>query len=80
MASIGCRPLKIGMFLPLWEDRTSGTVPPWTEFLAKAEAAKAVGFDSVWVPDHLIWLEPATIAGIEAFAPVLDLLDGDEDA
>ena len=30
---------------------------------------------------HLqIWLEPATITGIEAFAPVLDPLDGDEDA
>jgi hypothetical protein len=23
-----------------------------------------------------LWLEPATIAGIEAFAPVLELLDG----
>jgi len=54
MGSIRRRPLKVGLFLPLWEERTSGTVPSWTEILARAKAAEAVGVDSLWVPDHLI--------------------------
>ena len=63
MPSIGRRPLKIGLFLPLWEDSTSGMVPPWTEILARAKAVEAVGFDSLWVPDHLIFRFPETEPG-----------------
>ncbi len=63
MPSIRRRPLKIGLFLPLWEDRTSGVVPPWTEILARAKAAEAVGFDSLWVPDHLFFRFPETEPG-----------------
>ncbi len=60
MGSIGRRPLKVGLFLPLWEERTNGTVPSWTEILARAKAAEAVGVDSLWVPDHLIIHFPDT--------------------
>ena len=60
MASIGLRPLKVGLFLPLWEESTRGRVPPWTEVLERAQAAEAVGFDSLWVPDHLILRFPDT--------------------
>src|SRR3954465_11362641 len=28
---------------------------PWPEFLAMARAAEAVGFDSIWVGDHLLY-------------------------
>jgi len=54
MASTGQRPLSVGLFLPLWEESTSGKVPAWTEVLARAQLAEAVGFDSIWLPDHLI--------------------------
>ncbi len=54
MASRGQRPLKVGLFLTLWNDAATGTPPPWTEVLARARRAEAVGFDSVWVPDHLL--------------------------
>ena len=60
MTSIGLRPLKVGLFLPLWEESTRGRVPPWTEVLERAQAAEAVGFDSLWVPDHLILRFPDT--------------------
>jgi alkanesulfonate monooxygenase SsuD/methylene tetrahydromethanopterin reductase-like flavin-dependent oxidoreductase (luciferase family) len=60
MESIGRRPLKVGLFLPLWEEGTSGRVPSWTEILARAKAAEAVGVDSLWVPDHLIIRFPDT--------------------
>jgi alkanesulfonate monooxygenase SsuD/methylene tetrahydromethanopterin reductase-like flavin-dependent oxidoreductase (luciferase family) len=60
MGSIGRRPLKVGLFLPLWEERTSGTVPSWAEILARAKAAEAVGADSLWVPDHFIFRFPDT--------------------
>src|SRR5215204_592136 len=60
MGSIGRRPLKVGLFLPLWEEGTSGRVPSWTKILARAKAAEAVGVDSLWVPDHLIIRFPDT--------------------
>jgi alkanesulfonate monooxygenase SsuD/methylene tetrahydromethanopterin reductase-like flavin-dependent oxidoreductase (luciferase family) len=39
------RPLKIGMHLPITD--------PWDATLAMAQRAAAVGFDSLWLPDHL---------------------------
>ncbi|HEY3108382.1 MAG TPA: LLM class flavin-dependent oxidoreductase [Chloroflexota bacterium] len=41
------RPLKVGLFLPV--DR------PWSELGQMAETAEAVGFDSVWIMDHLLF-------------------------
>lgn len=40
-----------------------------------AEALRGIAADGV---THVqIWLEPSTLAGIEAFAPTLELLDRD---
>ncbi len=39
------RPLQIGLHLP--------NAYPWEETLAMARLAAAVGFDSLWLPDHL---------------------------
>ncbi len=39
------RPLKIGIHLPITD--------PWADLLAMAQRAAAVGFDSLWLPDHL---------------------------
>jgi probable F420-dependent oxidoreductase len=45
--------MKIGMILPLAEDET-GAAPSWTELKAAAQQSEALGFDSVWVYDHLL--------------------------
>jgi probable F420-dependent oxidoreductase len=45
--------MKIGMILPLAEDE-SGAVPSWAELKAAAQQSEALGFDSVWVYDHLL--------------------------
>ena len=48
------RPLEIGFLLMPTEDSAQGTVPRWTEMLARVRRAEALGYDSVWIPDHLI--------------------------
>ena len=47
------RPLKVGIQMPEVE-RDVG----WPEIRAMAEAAEAVGFDSLWVGDHLLYRLP----------------------
>ncbi|CAA9548739.1 MAG: hypothetical protein AVDCRST_MAG18-117 [uncultured Thermomicrobiales bacterium] len=48
------RGLKIGMYVPFSERQMQGETPHWVDILAMARRAEAVGFDSLWVPDHLI--------------------------
>lgn len=47
-------PLKIGMYVPFSERQMQGATPGWADIMAMAQRAEAVGFDSLWVPDHLI--------------------------
>jgi len=47
------RPLKLGVQLPEVE-----YVPRWSELRRMAETAEAIGLDSVWVGDHLLYREP----------------------
>jgi probable F420-dependent oxidoreductase len=49
------RPFKIGLFVPQWEDPWSGHTPRWSDFTAIAQQAEEVGFDSLWIPDHLLF-------------------------
>lgn len=44
--------MKIGMILPLAEDE-SGSAPSWEELKSAAVQSEDLGFDSVWVYDHL---------------------------
>ena len=44
------RPLKIGVQLPEVERRVL-----WPELISMTKAAEAVGFDSVWLGDHLLY-------------------------
>lgn len=44
------RPLKVGYHLPEIERSVR-----WAEIAALAKRAEAVGFDAVWVPDHLLY-------------------------
>ncbi len=44
------RALRVGVQLPEVERRV-----PWREYVAMARAAEEVGFDSIWVGDHLLY-------------------------
>jgi probable F420-dependent oxidoreductase len=57
------RPLRVGIQLPEAE-----RVVPIDEYLAMARAAEAVGFDSIWLGDHLLYRdEPGERGPLEAF-------------
>jgi alkanesulfonate monooxygenase SsuD/methylene tetrahydromethanopterin reductase-like flavin-dependent oxidoreductase (luciferase family) len=53
------RPLKVGINLPTTEGGIAGKTARWADLFAIASRAEALGFDSLWVPDHLLitWQE-----------------------
>jgi alkanesulfonate monooxygenase SsuD/methylene tetrahydromethanopterin reductase-like flavin-dependent oxidoreductase (luciferase family) len=53
------RTLKIGINLPTVEGTLEGSTAGWADLFAFAQRAEALGFDSLWVPDHLLltWQE-----------------------
>jgi alkanesulfonate monooxygenase SsuD/methylene tetrahydromethanopterin reductase-like flavin-dependent oxidoreductase (luciferase family) len=55
MSQLKKRPLKVGLFLPNLEDWMAGETARWPDLLAMAQRAEAVGFDSLWLPDHLLY-------------------------
>jgi alkanesulfonate monooxygenase SsuD/methylene tetrahydromethanopterin reductase-like flavin-dependent oxidoreductase (luciferase family) len=48
------RPLKVGAFIPVVEREMDGRTMTGPDIVAMARAAEDAGFDSVWVPDHLL--------------------------
>jgi alkanesulfonate monooxygenase SsuD/methylene tetrahydromethanopterin reductase-like flavin-dependent oxidoreductase (luciferase family) len=54
MTSGSGRLLAVGFLLMPTEDAATGKAPRWSEMLAMVRRAEALGFDSVWIPDHLI--------------------------
>lgn len=48
------RPLKLGLFLPFAETMANGATPRWTDLATMARIAEDIGFDSLWVGDHLL--------------------------
>src|SRR5437867_13426502 len=44
------RPLRVGVQLPEVERDVA-----WSEYVVMARAAEEVGFDSIWVGDHLLY-------------------------
>ncbi len=54
MSATGPRSLKVGLLLPTYEGMLKGETPHWTDLVAIAGQAEAVGFDSLWVVDHLV--------------------------
>jgi alkanesulfonate monooxygenase SsuD/methylene tetrahydromethanopterin reductase-like flavin-dependent oxidoreductase (luciferase family) len=48
------RQLEVGFLLMPSEDATTGVAPRWSEMLAMVRRAEELGYDSVWIPDHLI--------------------------
>lgn len=47
--------MQIGVVLPLLEDPPSGEKPTWATIRAMAQRAEELGFDTLWVPDELLW-------------------------
>lgn len=52
------RPLKVGLFLPFVERVMDGVTARWADLLAMARRAEEIGFDSIWVGDHLFFRFP----------------------
>ena len=50
--------MKIGVVLPMAEDPKTESAPPWREIRALAQQAEAMGVDSVWLYDHLLYRFP----------------------
>ena len=48
------RRLKVGLQLNPFEGITGHGMPRWNDLKAMAQYAEAVGFDSIWLPDHLV--------------------------
>jgi alkanesulfonate monooxygenase SsuD/methylene tetrahydromethanopterin reductase-like flavin-dependent oxidoreductase (luciferase family) len=52
------RSLEIGLVLPMEESWIDGATPRWTEIRQLALRAEEIGFDTVWIPDELLWRPP----------------------
>jgi alkanesulfonate monooxygenase SsuD/methylene tetrahydromethanopterin reductase-like flavin-dependent oxidoreductase (luciferase family) len=49
------RSLKLGFILPQLDGRRQGSAPRWAEISEMASLAEDVGFDSLWLVDHLLY-------------------------
>ena len=49
------RSIELGIVLPMEEAWTDGSTPRWVEIRELALRAEAMGFDTVWIPDELLW-------------------------
>jgi alkanesulfonate monooxygenase SsuD/methylene tetrahydromethanopterin reductase-like flavin-dependent oxidoreductase (luciferase family) len=47
--------LKVGVHLPFSERQMQGTTPRWQDIVTIAQRAEQVGFDSIWIADHLLF-------------------------
>ena len=51
------RPIEVGLFLTPAGTTQAGSLPRWANIVAVASHAEAVGYDSIWIGDHLL-LDP----------------------
>ena len=58
MSATGRRPLQVGVGLPDAEGLLDGGTAGWSDLAALARRAEDLGFDSVWVQDHLLFRFP----------------------
>jgi alkanesulfonate monooxygenase SsuD/methylene tetrahydromethanopterin reductase-like flavin-dependent oxidoreductase (luciferase family) len=49
------RPFEIGLVLPLWDSFVDGSTSRWVDVRNLALRAEELAFDTVWVPDELLW-------------------------
>jgi probable F420-dependent oxidoreductase len=50
--------LRLGLNLPHSDGQMDGRTPRWTDILAMAQAGEALGFDGVWISDHIGFGDP----------------------
>ena len=50
--------LRLGLNLPYSDGQMAGQTPRWADILAMAQAAEAIGFDGVWISDHVGFGDP----------------------
>ena len=53
------RPFGVGLNLPYVDGQLDGRTPRWADVRRMAEAAEEVGFDALWVSDHVGFGDPA---------------------
>lgn len=51
-------PIKLGLNLPYVEGSMDGRTPRWSDILAMARLAESIGFDALWVSDHVGFGDP----------------------
>jgi alkanesulfonate monooxygenase SsuD/methylene tetrahydromethanopterin reductase-like flavin-dependent oxidoreductase (luciferase family) len=71
--------MRIGVVLPIAQEDVGGQIASYPTLRAIAVAAEGAGFDSVWVFDHLLFrdiasLDPCTEENVAAFAEAVALL------
>jgi probable F420-dependent oxidoreductase len=49
----------LGLNLPYVEGSMDGRTPRWADLLAMAQTAESIGFDAVWISDHVGFGDPA---------------------
>ena len=52
--------LRLGLNLPYAEGQMAGATPRWDDIRAMAVAAEVIGFDAVWISDHVGFGDPAS--------------------
>jgi probable F420-dependent oxidoreductase len=50
--------MELGLNLPYVEDSMDGRTPRWSDILAMAQTAEAIGFEALWVSDHVGFGDP----------------------
>ena len=50
--------MELGLNLPYVEGSMDGRTPRWTDILAMGQTAEAIGFDALWVSDHVGFGDP----------------------
>lgn len=58
MLQTRARPAKIGLFITAMAGGMRDGALRWRDLREMAERAEAIGFDSFWVPDHLLFKNP----------------------
>jgi alkanesulfonate monooxygenase SsuD/methylene tetrahydromethanopterin reductase-like flavin-dependent oxidoreductase (luciferase family) len=48
------RPMKVGLAMVPYEGAMGGGSPRWSDIRTMAALAEEIGFDSIWLPDHLL--------------------------
>jgi probable F420-dependent oxidoreductase len=52
--------IRLGLNLPYTEGQMAGATPRWSDIRDMAVTAEAIGFDAVWVSDHVGFGDPAS--------------------